>query len=298
MRTAVCAPIACLAAGSLLAIVALSPAQCHAQPAPTGAGSSLLDPIYEYFATWFQRVSATQAEQPHWITPIVTVTPRLEEEFRYDQIWQAQPKGNALNSFGGAKGLELIPSERIELILGVPAWLDRNFPHDKDGWADETFLIKYRILAANEEAGNYILTAFLGISVPTAEREINSSGQYMWTPTIAFGKGWGAFDFQSTAAVTVPNSDFNRIGMPVAWNTAFQYHIDRILWPELEFNYTWWAEGPRTGKNQLFLTPGIIIGRIPIWKRVALVGGVGYQVAVTSDPLYNHGVILTGRIPF
>src|SRR5690349_18005915 len=25
---------------------------------------------------WFQRVSHTQSEQPHWITPLVTVTPR------------------------------------------------------------------------------------------------------------------------------------------------------------------------------------------------------------------------------
>src|SRR5438094_10670480 len=32
---------------------------------------------------WFARVARAQATQPHWITPVV-VTPRLEEEFRYD----------------------------------------------------------------------------------------------------------------------------------------------------------------------------------------------------------------------
>ena len=31
---------------------------------------------------------------------------------------------------------------------------------DKDGFGDWQFLIKYRILASNEEHGNYILTAF------------------------------------------------------------------------------------------------------------------------------------------
>src|ERR1700681_3510317 len=30
---------------------------------------------------WFARVSRAQAAQPRWITPVVTVTPRLEEEF-------------------------------------------------------------------------------------------------------------------------------------------------------------------------------------------------------------------------
>ena len=32
-----------------------------------------------YFSSWFARVDKTQAEQPHWITPIATTTPRLEE---------------------------------------------------------------------------------------------------------------------------------------------------------------------------------------------------------------------------
>ena len=46
------------------------------------------DPIAHYFATWYDRVDAARASQPHWITPITTVTPRLEEQFRYDQFQQ------------------------------------------------------------------------------------------------------------------------------------------------------------------------------------------------------------------
>ena len=30
-------------------------------------------------------MNRTQAEQPHWVTPLVTVTPRLEQEFRTDR---------------------------------------------------------------------------------------------------------------------------------------------------------------------------------------------------------------------
>src|SRR5438105_12027642 len=29
--------------------------------------------------------NAAKESQPHWMTPVVTVTPRLEQEFRYDQ---------------------------------------------------------------------------------------------------------------------------------------------------------------------------------------------------------------------
>jgi hypothetical protein len=34
-----------------------------------------------FFADWFNMVSETQAEQPHWITPLGTLTPPLEQEF-------------------------------------------------------------------------------------------------------------------------------------------------------------------------------------------------------------------------
>ena len=56
----------------------------------------------------------------------MTVTPRLEEEFRYDQLWQAQPHGKALDNFGANKGLELIPFQNTEIILGVPGWIAHN----------------------------------------------------------------------------------------------------------------------------------------------------------------------------
>jgi hypothetical protein len=62
-------------------------------------------------------VSKAQAEQPHWMTPLVTVTPRLEQEYRYDQSIESMPGGNTLTSYGGGKGLELIPAENVEVII-------------------------------------------------------------------------------------------------------------------------------------------------------------------------------------
>ena len=44
-----------------------------------------------YFPDWLKRVvSATQAAQPHWVTPLATTTPRLEAGVpRRPTQWQA-----------------------------------------------------------------------------------------------------------------------------------------------------------------------------------------------------------------
>jgi hypothetical protein len=88
---------------------------------PSGGDSDGV--ICAYFDHWFDRVERTQAEQPHWMTPLVTVTPRLEEEIRWDALWQVGPAGKNLLNLGGGKGLELIPWEPVEIILGVPPYL-------------------------------------------------------------------------------------------------------------------------------------------------------------------------------
>jgi hypothetical protein len=280
----------------------LSAAPCRAQSAGSG-GTSFGSAIVDYFADWFPRVTQIHSEQPHCVTPVVTVTPRLEEEFRYDQAWQANQQGVATDNFGNGKGLELIPFQNVEVILGVPNWVAHNGAIKQgsdaktDGWADETFLVKYRILSANEENGNYILTAFMGFSAPTGD-DGNSNRHGVFTPTIAGGKGFGNFDIQSTAGISLPDGGLQRLGMPVAWNTALQYRVFHYFWPELEVNYTWYPNGEREGETQVFLTPGILVGRIPLHDRLGLTVGFGYQVAVTKNPLYNHAAILSGRIPF
>jgi hypothetical protein len=263
---------------------------------------------HDYFSDWFARVSRIQSEQPHWITPVVTVTPRLEEEYRYDQLWQSQAHGVAIDNFGANKGLELIPFQNTEVILGVPGWIAHNgAPQHRtrkkipatDGWADETFLIKYRLLSANEEHGNYIVTMFMGFSAPTGN-DGNSARHPIFTPAIAVGKGFGDFDLQSTFGIAVPNGGIKRLGSPYSSNTAFQYRVWKFFWPEFEVNFTHWPNGEheRNGQNQLYLTPGLVIGRIPIHQRVGLTLGAGYQVAVTEHANYHHAVIFSGRVPF
>jgi hypothetical protein len=281
------------ALAAFLLLTALTPLRAQDAASDSSSGTDI-------FSKWLGMVSKTQAEQPHWVTPLVTITPRLEQEYRYDQSFQATAGGNRLTSYGGGKGLEIIPAEPVEIILGEPAWQAHKESKDRDGFADESFLLKYRLLSANEENGNYILTAFFGATVPTGSLD-NTSDRYTFTPTIAGGKGWGRFDFQSTLGLSLPTdhgTDPTGPGTPLAFNTAFQYKVGTVIWPELEANYTYYPDGEHEGKEQLFLTPGLLFGRFPIWQRLAMTTGLGYQLAVTKKPLYYNNFLVTVRFPF
>jgi Putative MetA-pathway of phenol degradation len=107
--------------------------------------------------------------------------------------------------------------------------------------------VKYRLAAANEAHGNYILTAFLQVTFPTGQYK-NGSTNTIVTPTIAYGKGIGSFDVQGTFGVTLPTGNEAQIGRTLPWNNAFQYHLYKKLWPEVEVNYTRFMDGPNDGK--------------------------------------------------
>lgn len=267
---------------SAMAMLALPAASLLAQPSWTGR--------------WLERVSATQARQPHWMTPIATVTPRLEQEFRFDTLHEATPTGNVTN-FDGGKGLELIPTRRTELLINLPPYLMHENPKTADGFGDVSFTLKYRLWSRDEEAGSGILTAFLGGSIPTGVYK-NGSNSAIVTPTLAGGKGWGRFDVQSTISGTLPVNSVETVGRTMVSNTAFQAHAMRILWPEVEINSTFWKGGTNDGKKQTFVTPALVVGRFRLHHRMALAGGVGFQVAATRYHQYDHAVLVTLRMPF
>ncbi|MGA2647240.1 MAG: hypothetical protein ABSF15_21230 [Candidatus Sulfotelmatobacter sp.] len=123
--------------------------------------SSMFSSVQHGFpGNWFHMVSETQSEQPHWITPVNTTTPRLEQEFRYDIQWQTHNSGVTTDNYGVSKGREMIPAKNVEVILAVPPYIVNNPDSANNGFGDCQFLVKYRIAAGNEEHGNYILTAF------------------------------------------------------------------------------------------------------------------------------------------
>src|SRR3954447_11852381 len=81
-----------------------------------------------FLQDWFARSDQAKADQPHWITPLATVTPRLEQEFRMDFLVQQTAAGDRLVNFGGGKGLELIAGEHVQLVFNVPPYLEHNSP--------------------------------------------------------------------------------------------------------------------------------------------------------------------------
>ncbi len=275
-------------------------------PLPLFAGPTD-NPIEDYFLHWYDRVHEAQATQPHWMTPLATVTPRLEEEIRYDQSFQQLGNGAEVTNFDSGKGLELIPTTMNEVLINAPNYEERTVKEPAYGFSDWNFLtIKQRIVSEPEDKGNYIVTTFLGFQAPMLGSPFTNKA-WVITPTLAGGKGFGDFDIQATMGVPIPTAYELTIGTSLVTNVTFQYHFAEYFWPEVEFNDTYWFDGERADLNQLFVTPGIIFGRFAIGDNLKAIFGFGYQVALTPSPIvrtpaltptYDHAWLLTGRIAF
>jgi len=246
----------------LLLLASAAKAADENEPEARKPSSSFLT---DYFSLWFDRVDLAKATQPDWPSPLATTVVILKEALRYDISQQSLRDGHTLTSFGSGHGLEFIPATNMQLIVGLPAYVIENTSPEKTGFADQTFLVKYRLRSANEENGNYIVTAMLRLAVPNGSSEYTTH-HFVFTPTAAFGKGWGRFDIQSTLGVPVPDNEAgrSRLGTPVVLNTTAQYHLASVLWPELEVNYTYWPNGRHEGLNQVFITPGMALYKFHI----------------------------------
>jgi hypothetical protein len=115
------------------------------------------------------------------MTPLVTVTPRLEQEFGFDFFDQQN---------GGALRATTTTSS-----IGAAAKASRSSPHtiprsfsaslrmstspkgvETDAFGDyPIFLGKYRFISANEENGNYIVTGFFQIAQPLGNNAVGTS---------------------------------------------------------------------------------------------------------------------------
>jgi hypothetical protein len=257
-----------------------------------------------FASQWFDMVSQTQSEQPHWITPLNTTTPRLEQEFRYDMQWQTHNSGVTTDNYGVSKGLEIIPEKNVEVILAVPPYIVNNPDSTHDGFGDWQFLVKYRVAAGNEEHGNYILSVFYQMSFPTGEYQEGALSPII-TPTIAYGKGYKNFDVQGTLGYSISTGNGAAIGNNLLWNNTFQYRAFKKIWPEIEVNLNQYHGGnsnivptAHPGKTLVYLTPGMVLGRFNLWHRLAFTAGGGFEIATTSFHPTNHIPILSIRFPF
>lgn len=156
------------------------------------------------------------------------------------------------------------------------------------------------MFAANE-SGNYSVAAQVAFSVPTGSYK-NGTAASTITPTLIGGKGFGKFDLQSALGAVLPTSSSATIGRTISWHTVAQYKVGKHFWPELEVNSSYFHGGPNDGKNQTFLTPGMMVSSIKLRgepaSRLGLMLGGAMQIATSSYHSYNHGLVLTGRMTF
>jgi hypothetical protein len=246
---------------------------------------------------WMKIAAKARASQPHFVAPIVTTHVMLVQQYRYDMSWQQDPNGATLTSnYGSSRGLEIIPSSRLEVGLFPPSYIvhQTNAP---DGFTDLSYQVKFRVFSRTEGEGDYFVGFFLGGTVPTG-RVPNGLGHAVLSPTFAAAKGLGPWDIQSTFGANLPTSGTNVLGRVVLFNTAVDYRIKRMIWPMLEQNSTFWVDGPLKGQKQVFLTPGLILGTFPLTGTLHVGFGVGVQIAVTPFHQYNHRWIFSVRFPF
>jgi hypothetical protein len=251
----------------------------------------------DWVHTWFRKVDEARASQPHFVAPIVTTHVMLVEQYRYDMSWQQDRVGGTITAnYGASRGLEIIPTTRLEVGIFPPSYLVHQ-AHSPDGFGDLSFQVKFRAFSATEDKGDYFVGFFLGGSFPTGTPP-NGLGHTVLSPTFAVAKGIGPWDIQSTIGANLPTAGTNLLGRTILFNTAVDYRIKGKLWPMLEQNSTFWSGGSLDGKKQVFLTPGLVLGGFPLAARLHLAVGGGLQIAVTPFHQYNHRWILSVRFPF
>jgi len=267
------------------------------QSVPSTAQSGLSG----FFAGWEDRARDTLASQPYWPTPVVTPSSGLLQLFRTDFSRQISPTGTDTWTYGGTKGFDLVPWYKVEVDVLIPPYIQHNIPSSKDGFGDFSMLLKYRLAGADQDHGNYVVSVFLATTLPTGSFK-NGSLTASVSPTVCAGKGFGRFDVQSSLGATLPTSDTLQQGRVVVWNTAAQFRIGKLFWPEVEDNASFFHGGPRDGKLQNFVTPGLVVSKFKLERdprnRLAVMFGAGMQIATSQFHTYNHGVVLTARMLF
>ena len=249
-----------------------------------------------WLSSWLRRVAVARALQPHTAAPLVTTHNALVQQFRYDGYVQQDPNGTWTTNAGTGRGVEIIPTTRLEVAFAMPPYLSHQ-SSVPDGFGDWSLLVKFRAFSAPEGRGAYFVGFVLNAAFPTGNTA-NSAGHAVWSPAVAFGKGWGNFNVQNTFGGTLPQTGADVLGRTIVLNDVAQYRIKRVVWPMLEANSTFWCSGHNAGKKQVFLTPGIVFGSFPIRGRLRVAVGAGEQIAVTQFHTYNHRYILSLRLPF
>jgi hypothetical protein len=246
--------------------------------------------------SWLARATQTRSHQPNWVTPLITASANLEEAVIYDTSRKLQTNDSSLWALGGPRGVQFLPFGKFQITYGATPYEMHVNSKSHDGFGDTSFALKYRFASGNAENGNFAFSGLINTSIPTGSYQ-NGQQSAIVSPVLLGEKGWGNFNIQTTVGAALPLAHTASIGRQYTWNTAFQYRIGRLLVPELESNMLAYQSGPSHGQKQLYLLPGLIVGRFPVTRSAALSFGVGMQIAATHDHAFNHNLIFSVRLP-
>jgi hypothetical protein len=250
-----------------------------------------------WVCAWIRIAAKARASQPHFVAPLVTNHVMLVQQFRYDISRQQDPSGSTSTSnYGNSRGLEIIPSSRLEVGIFPPGYVVHQ-TNVASGFGDLSVQVKFRAWSAPEGKGDYFVGFVFAGTVPAGSAP-NGLRHAVVSPTFAAAKGLGLWDIQSTIGATIPTSGTDILGRAILFNTEVDYKIKGKIWPLLEQNSTFWVDGPLTGKRQVFLTPGVVVGPFPLSGKLHIGFGCGMQIAVTQFHEYNHRWIFSIRFPF
>ena len=243
--------------------------------------------------------AAMTALQPSWPTPVVEAEPRLTQYYRFAFTNQYTPARTQTVNYGNGRGGGIVAFNRLELDFYPPGYIQHN-SSAIDGFGDAAALVKFRIISANAEHGNYILTALLGHTFASSPH--NGALTDTWTPTLAGGIGFRHhYDVETSLGGTLPTGRIGVQGRSVAWNTLIHDHVTAHWWLELENNATFFFNGPHDGEAQNFITPATYyVIKKSDWEPTHpyFVLAEGMQIATSGFHTYNHNLISEMRILF
>jgi hypothetical protein len=271
------------------------------------ATSAAADDLSDLLGPYSQSHAEARASQPAWSSPLVTTTGLLEQRVRFDVEQQHAGNGSDTTELDTSRALDLILGDSNEIQVALPPYEIRHNPTSptQSGYADGSVLrLEQRLASSPADGDDYVVTAWLQVQAPAGIKAY-TSGAWVLQPTLAAGKGWGDFDVQATIGGVLPTSNVQTLGRQIQTNVAFQYNVMEVFWPELEVNWTYYAGGQRNALNQVYLTPGLVIGRFDLSDVFRFTFGLGYQSAVSPDyrpkpltPSYNHEWIFSSRLNF
>src|SRR5258705_5362592 len=114
-----------LTAAAIFALSPLARAQTGetSPAAETGRATSDASSGGDWLARWMRTVDEARASQPHYVAPIVTTHVVLVEQYRYDLSRQQDANGTVTSNFGASRGLEIIPTTRLEIGISPPPYV-------------------------------------------------------------------------------------------------------------------------------------------------------------------------------